>query len=343
MSTFFLEPGSTKSEIEQSINNTTRFVLIRDHYPIKIGSDIREQDWIHDLMTQYPDCLFINSVNRSTSYDNEMWFPFYFFQTIIDQYDWDADLHTPRQKTCNAVGGRTRISRTLLSFWLANNYPQEQLIAHFTENESLLPIQDIIRRSPYYKKTHLHPRKFLVNNWLDSFDDIPEKEIAKNYLLPKILSKSYISLSSEANGIELGTRLCGYTYQAYLGGNIILPIGNYEAIDVLEDLGFETFRDLFNFDSLKTDDLYKMSIGVLEDNRDILCDHEQIESFYLSNTARLKHNKRLISDREHFIEYFKPVIKHIKKALDLVPHDHPNFTRDLRHIGRALTWIKNFS
>jgi hypothetical protein len=244
-----------------------------------------------------------------------MWFPFYFFQTIIDQYDWDADLHTPRQKTCNAVGGRTRISRTLLSFWLANNY----------------------------KKTHLHPRKFLVNNWLDSFDDIPEKEIAKNYLLPKILSKSYISLSSEANGIELGTRLCGYTYQAYLGGNIILPIGNYEAIDVLEDLGFETFRDLFNFDSLKTDDLYKMSIGVLEDNRDILCDHEQIESFYLSNTARLKHNKRLISDREHFIEYFKPVIKHIKKALDLVPHDHPNFTRDLRHIGRALTWIKNFS
>ena len=79
MSTLFLDPGSTKNEIEQSINNTTRFVLITDHYPIKIGSDSREQDWIHDLMTQYPDCLFINSVNRSTSYDNEMWFPFYFF------------------------------------------------------------------------------------------------------------------------------------------------------------------------------------------------------------------------------------------------------------------------
>ena len=342
MSTLFLDPTSSRTDIEHSIDRSTRFVLITDHYPIPIGSSPSDQDWIHQLMAEYPDCLFVNSVYRIMPCDNETWFPFYFFKTIMDQYDWNTDLNNTRNKTCNAIGGRTRISRTLLSFWLAKNYPKDNMITHFKDNESLLPIQNIIMASPYYKKTHLHPRKFLVNNWINDYDDTPDKEIAMTHLLPKILSRSYVSLCSEANGVELGTRLCGYTCQAYVGGNIILPIGNHGAINLLERLGFETFRDLFNFDSLNTSDIYKMSIGVLEDNHDILTDHQQIENFYLSNTARLNHNRSLISDFNYFVKYFKPVIQQIKKALDFIPDDHAKFGRDLRDVGQVLSWIKNF-
>lgn len=343
MSTLFLDPGSTKIEIEQSINNNTRFVLITDHYPCKMGSSPGAENWIHNIMKQFPDCLFINAVYRQEPFDNEIWFPFHFFRTVMDTYEWNADFDVQRHKTCNAIGGQSRISRTLLSFWLAKNYPMENLIYNFTQNESLLPIQKIIEISPYHKKSHLHPRKFLVDNFKQSFEDSTNREVAIKHLLPNIISKSYIALSAEATGVELGAKICGYTHHLMLGGNIVLPIGNFMVHSLLENLGFDTFPDLLNFNSLMTEDRYQMSIGVLEDNKKVLCDHELVQDYYHSNTSRLEHNRQLILDFQHFTDYFKPKLKVIKDALGLVDPNHAKFFKDFRDVGQALTWIKNFS
>lgn len=343
MTTFFMGPGVDQQTATDNINQDTRFVIMYDHCPLPPIQKEGAENYIYELMEQYPDCLFISSVKRPNPYDNEMWLPFYFLKTVRLNHEWQPDFKQLRPKTCNAIGGQTRISRTLLSFWLAKNYPLEQLIHHYTENNQLPVLLDIIENSNYYNPKHLHPRKFLPDSFKEEFSEHEEIEIARQFLLPDIISQSYISLLPEANGIELGARINEHTYFPLIGGNLCLPVGNYQVDRVLEDIGFDTFNDIFDFNNLYSTDRYKMTIGVLEDNKSFITDHEQVQDTWHNNIDRIEHNARLAKDPDHFMEYFRSPINIVSKALKDADPNHPAFSHDLLGTGPILRWLRNFS
>jgi len=336
-------PGVDQQTATDNINQDTRFVIIYDHYPQPPIQKEGAENYIYELMEQYPNCLFISSVKRPNPYDNEMWLPFYFLKTVRLNHEWQPDFKQLRPKTCNAIGGQTRISRTLLSFWLAKNYPLEQLIHHYTENNQLPALIDIVENSNYYNPKHLHPRKFLPNSFKNKFLSSEEIDIAKQFLWPNIISQSYISLLPEANGIELGARINEHSYFPLIGGNLCLPVGNYQVDKVLEDIGFDCFSDIFDLTSLSSTDRYQMTVGVLEDNKAFITDHDKVQEAWHNNINRLEHNARLARDLDHFIDHFKPVIKIASKALGDADPNHPAFSHDLMGHGPILRWLRNFT
>ena len=123
MTTVFITPGMTKSDIYEKMDTSTRFVIMEDHYPLSPYSPVGSEQFVYDLFEQFPNCTFVTSVWRPDSYDNEIWFPFFFIQTIKDHSQWMPNLESTRPKTANVIGGQTRISRTLLSFWLKDWIP----------------------------------------------------------------------------------------------------------------------------------------------------------------------------------------------------------------------------
>lgn len=338
MTTVFINPCMKQSDIYEKVDESTRWVIMEDHFPLSPYSSVGTEQFVYDLFKQFPNCLFVTSVWRPNPYENEIWFPFYFIQTIKDHPQWVMDLESARPKTANVIGGQTRIARTLLSFWLAKHYPRDQLLDRFTQNNSLENVLGIIESSKYYNKKHLHPKKFLLDKFTHTGIDIINKVI-----LPDYIGKSYLAFVPEATGVEIGARITEGTYFPLVGGNLYLPVGNYKVHTVLEQLGFDMFTDVFEFDSLHTDDRYQMTIGVLEDNKGITTDHKIIEQIWFDNTDRLAHNHNLSQDLGHFMEYFKPTIQTLSESLQYVDLETMQFPPEMRNILPIFFWLKDFN
>ena len=338
MTTVFIHGDMTELDIYEKVDQSTRFVIMEDHYPLSPYAPPGSEQFIYDLFKQFPDCTFVTAVCRPTPYENEVWFPFYFMQTIKDNPRWIPDFETVRPKTANAIGGQTRIARTLSSFWLAKHYPREQLLDRFMQNDSLDNVIRIIENSTYYNKKHLHPKKFLLDKFVHTDEDIVNKIV-----LPDNIAQSYLAFVPEATGVELGARMTEGTYLPLVGGNLYLPVGNYQVHKVLEQLGFDMFTDVFKFDSLNSDDRYRMSIGVLEDNKAITTDHQIIEQIWFDNTKRLAHNHNLTQDLGHFMEHFKPTIQTLSESLQYVDLETMQFLPEFRNMASIYFWLKDFS
>ena len=338
MTTVFITPGMTESDIYEKIDTSTRFVIMEDHYPLSPYSPVGSEQFVYHLFEQFPNCTFVTSVWRPNPYPNEIWFPFFFIQTIKDHPQWIPNFKSARPKTANVIGGQTRIARTLLSFWLAKHYPRDQLLDRFTQNDSLGNVLPIIEDSDYYDKKHLHPKKFLLDKFVDTDEDIVNKVI-----LPDYIAKSYLAFVPEATGVEIGARINEHTYLPLVGGNLQIPVGNYQIHTVLEQLGFDMFTDVFKFDSLKTDDRYQMTIGVLEDNKAITTDHKIIEQIWFDNTDRLAHNHDLTQDLGHFMEHFKSTIQTLSESLQYTDLKTMQFLPEFRSVASIYFWLKDFS
>jgi hypothetical protein len=177
---------------------------------------------------------------------------------------------------------------------------------------------------------------------LDKFVDTDE-DIINKVILPDYINQSYLAFVPEATGVEIGARINEHTYLPLVGGNLYLPVGNYQVHTVLEKLGFDMFTDVFTFDSLNTDDRYQMTIGVLEDNKVIITDNKIIEQIWFDNTDRLAHNHNLTQDLGHFMEYFKPTIQTLSESLQYVDIESMRFLPELRTVASIYFWLKDFS
>jgi len=326
MTTFIVSPSDSDETILKNINKDTRFVINPDHYNgsttgyPNAKAHIQGTTYLFEqLIEEFPNTIFLSDVLIETDLPNYVWFPFCCFNIVFNFSNREIFpiLDSPRPKTCNIIGGKTRIQRTLASFWLANNYPLDQLTYHTHENDDIGQIIEWIHHSAYYNKRHLNPRKFLLNTFIDrisSDNGYNNADRAIEYLLPEHIGKSYISLQTESNGVEGRMKLTEKTIQSFVGGTMPLHLGNWRANHACSSIGFESFDGVFDTSHLNSDDIYYRTIGGLENNKEFLIDHEAVEQTWYNNLDKIKHNQHLSYDITYWYEHFASEFSMVKEA-----------------------------
>lgn len=338
MISIIIQPDDTKEDIAKIINHETRFAILPDHFPgnpIGYGVEDHSSHWLVDMIKQFPDCTFILA-SRVAGIENlnVIVMPLYYMKEVF-LHDWTYNVDwSQRSFTCSIIGGKTRINRTLASFWLANNYPAEQLKYHYTENNDISAVGKYITSAKYFR-----PRKFLLDTWQPADKeygnpkDTTNDEIALNHLLPNIISQAYINLGVESVNPELEAPLTEKTLQAWLGGTMFLPLGEHQKDKEITRYGFESFSDVFDFGCSSSDKHFDLTVGILEDNKDFILDHSAVEQAWHDNLPKIKHNQRLAADRGHWQRIQHRQLSVLSDAVKLL---------DFSQISRHFHWLKFF-
>jgi len=330
MTTIIILPTDTQQMVAKIINDQTRFAILPDHFPgnpMGYGVEDHSSHWLIDMIEQFPACTFIlasrvaginhpNVFVIQTCLLNEV---FHF------DYDYEPDW-SHREFTASIIGGQTRINRTMASFWLANNYPKDQLTYHYTENNDISQVQKYIR-SP----KGLNPRKCLLDTW--NRMDMNNCARALKHLLPDIISQAYINLGVESVNPQLEAPLTEKTLQAWLGGTLFLPLGEHEPHKEIESLGFESFSDVFDFTCSSSESHHDMTIGMLESNKDFIITHTRVEQAWHDNLPKIKHNHRLATDRGHWKTIYRDELQMLSEAVKMI---------DFSQISKQEQYLKFF-
>ena len=320
MKTILIHPTDTEKSILSKISNDTRFAILDDHLPgnpTGYGVDTDRPHWLHTIINQFPNCTFIIGTNWSgVKYPNMVSMQLWILKEIFcNDYAYEPDWGA-RQYTTSIIGGQTRINRTMASFWLAHNYPQDQLTYHYTQNNDLSAISKYITTAK-----NLRPRRFLLDTWhpswhpLDFENNRENNERAVCFLLPDIISKAYINLGVESINPQLETHITEKTLQAWLGGTLFLPLGMHEPHKEIESLGFESFSDVFDFTCSSSKSHHDMTIGMLESNKDFIITHTRVEQAWHDNLDKIKHNHRQSTDRDHWKTIYRDELKVLSEAV----------------------------
>ena len=136
-------------------------------------------------------------------------------------------------------------------------------------------------------------------------------------MIPQYKLTSYLSLQTEPQDITLNTDVGEKTWESFAGGTLVLQFGNYKVFDLYHQLGLETFANCFHTDHLDSLDRYYQTIGGCELNKELITDHEAIETLWRENVSAIQHNHHLAMDINHWLELFKPQLKILSEALTL--------------------------
>lgn len=340
--TFLASPLMTDEEMIQGINKDTKFVIIDDHTnteptggPFALEYISSKVHIIDQLIRGFPNCkFFLNNYRSSVAdCDNVTWLPLSWMwmpAMMTSQTHVPTDWQTPRPITVNHAGGKNRINRILLEHWLAKNYPLNQLIHTKREESTLSMIEPIILSSPYAKRKHFTSRKNLPIKWFDEVKiqkSFIERRFATfiNVLIKKLKLASYLSLQTEWQDITLNTIICEKTWESMMGGNLIIQFGNYKVLKLYAKLGLETFENCFDNSHLESTDRYYQTIGGCENNKQLIINHQQIESLWYENVPALQHNFQLAKDINHWFEMFQQPMRILSEALKLTTNVEPEF------------------
>lgn len=314
MTTIIILPTDTQQMVAKIINDQTRFAIVPDHLPgnpTGYGIEDHSSHWLIDMIEQFPACTFIMASRvAGIDHPNVLVIPMYMLNEVFhNDYEFEPDW-SHREFTASIIGGRTRINRTMASFWLANNYPKHQLTYHYTENNDISQVQQYIR-----SRTGLNPRKCLLDTW--NRMDMGNCARALKHLLPDIISQAYINLGVESINPQLETHITEKTLQAWLGGTLFLPLGEHEPHKEIQSLGFESFSDVFDFTCSSSESHHDMTIGMLESNKDFIITHTQVEQAWHENLPKIKHNHRLATDREHWRTIYHDELQVLSEAVKM--------------------------
>ena len=330
MTTIIILPTDTQQMVTKIINDQTRFAILPDHFPgnpMGYGVEDHSSHWLIDMIEQFPTCTFILA-SRVAGIDHPNVFV---IQTCllneVFHFDYDYEPNwSHREFTASIIGGKTRINRTMASFWLANNYPKDQLTYHYTENNDINKVQKYIR-----SRKGLNPRKCLLDTW--NRMDMNNCTRALKYLLPDIIGQAYINLGVESVNPQLEAPLTEKTLQAWLGGTLFLPLGEHEPHKEIESLGFESFSDVFDFTCSSSESHHDMTIGMLESNKDFIITHTRVEQAWHDNLPKIKHNHRLATDRGHWKTIYRDELQMLSEAVKMI---------DFSQISKQEQYLKFF-
>jgi len=330
MISIIIQPDDTKEGIAKIINHQTRFAIVPDDFPgnpTGYGVKDHSSHWLVDMIKQFPDCTFILAARVAGIENlNVVMLPLTCLKEVfLNDWTYNVDW-SQRSFTCSIIGGKTRINRTMASFWLAKNYPAEQLKYHYTENNDIQAIEKYITSAKYFR-----PRKFLLDTWLSV--DMKNVEIAFNHLLPNIISQAYINLGVESVNPVIESRITEKTLQAWLGGTMFLPLGEHQKDKEITRYGFESFSDVFDFRCSNSHKHFELTVGVLEDNKNFILDHSAVEQAWHDNLPKIKHNQRLAADRGHWQRIQHRQLSVLSDAVKLL---------DFSQIPRVWHWLKFF-
>ena len=334
MAETFVANSSTKDEdIIKGISNETKFFILIDHYniPPMGGPNVKEylngKIAIVDQMIQnYPNCLFIlESISEIAGLSQNV---IYLPTTLIDSSmfptvkNFNIDWNISRPKTCNHRDGRPRTSRILTDYWLAKNFPLDQLLYTKKQETDINWIIDTISHSPFENKKHIRPKTFLKENWIEIsggeyYRNSFQFQFIFDYLLPVIILPTYISIQTESNDHYPSFQITEKTYISMQVVTMQLHLGNWTVNKVLNDLGLENFDCIFDHSHLNYKDPYYRTIGGLEKNKKIITNHDLVEHLWQENLGKIKHNHHIIKDSDHWRTKFKNELKLLKEGLDL--------------------------
>lgn len=329
--------GEFGEETWQKVNKNTKFVLMTDGVNSLLTDPLGPEylkgrpHIVENLVKEYRDCIFITDryLWNLEKYDNVIYLPMYFIESTLDPFiqGIEVDWQAKRPKTANYQGGyATRITRLLTNFWLAKNYPIDQLVYTANQNDtSLDQIKWIIQQSPKSHHKHMRHKTFLPVRWYDNQgyqQGIPGKKNWGHFgehtafLCQKTNLPSYLSLACGSVGWFKNTSLDDKNIMAMIGGNLILPLGNYQENILFEKLGLQN-PNVFDLHHLSSDDLYWRTIGGLENNAKLITDHDFIENSWFENRHVLKHNRDLSKNSDYWLNLFQKEFEIFKQSLKL--------------------------
>jgi|TARA_R110001592_G_C13023099_1_gene737724 hypothetical protein len=332
METIVISPFSSEQDIRELFNDDTRFAIIPDHFPgnpLGYKTDIDNPHWVLNLLDEFPKCIFLSDYNKVGVYKkNFVPIPMMYLSEVFG-HDWTYDFNMEKRPyTSSIIGGQTRINRTLASFWLAKNYPLDQLKYHYTENDDITAVQQFINPN-----ASLHPRKFLFDTWDKNTLEWNNNQRLFNHLMPDIISQAYVHLGTESINPHLEAPLTEKTLSAWLGGTLLLPLGDYCKNEVLAKYGFESFSNVFELRSSRIPHHHEVTIGVLEDNRDFLMDHSAVEQAWHENIGKIIHNSKQAADKEFWKAHQADNLSLVKDAVEMV---------DFSKIHKSAEFLKIF-
>lgn len=240
----------------------------------------------------------------------------------IEQASHQVNFYSPRPKNLVYIGGKSRINRTLVNFWLGSNVDKNLLLYQNKGNNNLRKFEQLIKSSAYRYK--LHPRKQLGDNWVEKSKDIGVNEFFVKFLLPKYFEQSNVALVTEANDYELFSGLTEKTFHAFYSGCFPLWLGNYKIDFYLKKLGFEMY-DFLDYSHLHTTNRVDLTLLGLENNKNIFSDNNILNDLRSQYQQLLKYNHNLILQPEQWLQQFRnefvlflKFVKYREKHIDTI-------------------------
>lgn len=336
-------PRLTDEENLRQFDHKTKFCIIPDHYNTSPtgwpnqNKLLQQEPFLNKIIREQKNIIFLSQI---WSTDLESFSNFYYFPMHWLYHHHQLKLNNPtitksKKTVCaNLLGGKTRINRTLASHWLAKNYPTNHLLWNLTHNNSLVPIADIIKSSSYYKKSHIRKNLFLSDTFVpQEMIGEDQYQIFINYLLPKFLSKTLLSIVIDIAGVELANILTEKSLYAFAGKTLIFLTGTYQIDMILKKLGFVIFDKIFDYENLHSQDRYELTVKGLENNKEKILSYEFIQDAYSQFSKEIIHNYDLACSSDHLRLFFEDTNKIMKEATqhidtNLFPPDHMFYFKD---------------
>tara|TARA_B100001057_G_scaffold381255_1_gene387098 strand:+ start:5843 stop:6937 length:1095 start_codon:yes stop_codon:yes gene_type:complete len=323
-----LKAKQTDEQWIKQFDKNTRFCIISDHYNVDPvgwptpGKFLKQKTPLAEqLMLEFPNVTFLTSTwhNGLDKLDNVHLYlsALLYFHTFLKQENFhpckDKQLHN-----CNLLGGKTRINRTLAGHWFAKNYDLSELLYRWKQNNDLKQVHQIIKDSNYYNNKHITNKLFLADNF-----DYSKKKIEHTnnhdrfvkYFLPNIYNKSILSIVLETAGIELSNSIAEKSLYSFAGHGLAFFTGTYQIDNTLERIGFQTFRNIFNYEHLNSTDRYALTIMGLENNKHIISSKQKLLDLQNDNQLAIRHNFDVACRSDHLINYFKQQNKIFKECI----------------------------
>lgn len=192
----------------------------------------------------------------------------HFFNGQIGTYlEHPIDFTFPKKiSRLSCSMNKPREARLLMSCWLMNEYPHDDLMYSLGLGKDTTPstFKTMVQLSGRdYPLRSLHPR------WYGNPYDRKNADIFNNYLKNNIFDPSVFSIVMEPVFWEHGTIITEKYINAVLGKTIPIVYG-YKVVDVLKSMGFDTFDDIldtsYQYETNPFNRLFKM----VEDNMDAI-------------------------------------------------------------------------
>ena len=226
----------------------------------------------------------------------------------------------------NVIGYKERHNRILSSHWLAKNFPVNELLTNWKNNNSLDKTYNIIKNSKYSSKSHLQQNKFLRENYYeDNFDAQtpwniwhPSYKRFITHLLPHIFRKSLVSILLDTANLEPINTLSDKSLYSMASGCLILPVGCYQIHEMLKKIGFCIFDDVFDMKHLENKDLYARTVMGFENNKSIITSKEKVKHLWNEHSREIQHNHIHACKTDSIKNFFKESIGLAKEACKFV-------------------------
>jgi len=330
--TAVLEPGKSDDHFLQQFDSATRFCLIPEHYNTNPMGWPNQKEYLHNstplpeqLMLQRQDVQFITNFWREDlgTLPNVHYHGFGILNhhRELKRKTFYPDKHE-KLKCANLLGGRTRINRTLASHWLAKNYNLDELITNWVDNNDLSLIQDVIKHSPYFNKSHIKTKLFLKPTWQSS-DIVGGRNVDRcvQHFVPNLFNKSLLSIVVETMGIEMNNDVDEKTLYTMSSRCLVFHTGCYQIDDLLKRIGFNVFDDIFDLSHCQIDDRYALTIMGFENNKEIIQNNQLLQELWHSHHREIEHNFTIACRSDHLENYFKSTSTMIKEACKHIEQD----------------------